>query len=119
MAVMPLTITVPKTHHHHKPLHMESNYKALGRWKKNIMSKETWYKNKSESQESVGGQKKIFQMAGVKRNSGAIPTSTVIFIPSSKGCTPMKLMRDIGYIKSELTAQLVFAEILYFSAVSL
>ena len=31
---------------------------AVGRWKKKIMSKETWYKDKSGDQESGGGQKK-------------------------------------------------------------
>ena len=64
---------------------MDSNYKAVGRWKKKIMSKESWYKDKGEDQENGGGQKKKdFKKAGVKRNSARIPTSTVIFIPSSQ-----------------------------------
>ena len=71
---------LPKTHHHYKPLHMDSNYKAVGRWKKKIMSKESWYKDKGEDQENGGGQKrKVFQKAGVKRNSVRISSSPVIF----------------------------------------
>ena len=45
---------LPKTHHHYKPLHFDSNYKAVGRWKKKIMSKESSYKDKGEDQESGG-----------------------------------------------------------------
>ena len=49
------------------------------------MSKESWYKDKGEDQDNGGGQKrKDFKKAGVKRNSARIPTSTVIFIPSSQ-----------------------------------
>ena len=75
---------LPKTHHHYKPLHMDSNYKAAGRWKKKIMAKDTWYKDKKSDQESSGNRmKKTFQKAELKRISAGIPTSIIILIPSS------------------------------------
>ena len=95
---------LPRTHHPYKPLHMDSNYKAVGRWKKKVMAKETWYKDKKNDQKKSGSQmKKTFQKAGLKRNSAGIPTSTVIFIPSSKGSKLLKLMKENEDKMSELT----------------
>jgi hypothetical protein len=47
--------------------------------------------------------KKPFQKAGLKRNSAGIPTSTVIFIPSTKGSKLLKLMKENEDKMSELT----------------
>jgi hypothetical protein len=72
---------LPAGNPEYKPLHLGTHYNSVGRWKRKVLAKETWYKDKEPTEESVkigrkGGKIKPFQQ------DGKIQTSTVMFIPS-------------------------------------
>ena len=80
----------------YRPLHMGTNYNSLGRWKKKVMSRESWYEDKEMNDDekiTVRGsnsKKKIFQKAGGR----GVITSTVMFIPSTRGGKLTAMMKE-------------------------
>jgi hypothetical protein len=86
---------LPATDKDYKPLHLGTKYNALGRWKEKTLSRNNWYKDGAGK--GVGGDKagkpgKAFQKAG--KLEERIQTSTVIFVPSTKGGQLIKMLKD-------------------------
>jgi hypothetical protein len=78
-----------------KPLHLGTNYNSMGRWKRKVMARETWYKDKETSDDGVKAatgvkRKNAFQKGGNEK----MQTTTVMFIPSTRGGLLTKMMRN-------------------------
>jgi hypothetical protein len=80
---------LPTSHKEYKPLHLGTHYNSLGRWKTKAMGADSWYEDKDKEdsevrhhQEKKAGKRKKFSQ---KAENAGIKTSTVMFVPSSKG----------------------------------
>jgi hypothetical protein len=85
-----------------KPLHLGTSYNSKGRWRKKVMAREEWYKDQEKTEEGPryggkGGKKKPSQ------KDGKIQTSTVMFIPSTRGGMLTKMMREREQELSKIT----------------
>ena len=91
-----------------KPLYLATRFDEKGRWKKKMMEKESWYLDKEESDKGADdnkamagkkrGKKNTFQKAG-----GQVKTTTVMFVPSSRGGTLVLMMREAEEHLARLT----------------
>ena len=91
---------LPPNHSEYKPLHLGTHYNTLGRWKGKVMGVDSWFEDKNEEEKDVPvlteesrKKKRIsFPKAGIRKVK--VKTSTVMFIPSSKGGLLAKMMKD-------------------------
>ena len=87
-----------------KPLYLGTRFQEMKRWKVKVQAKETWYMDK-DGEEDIDNSPirmknmktrprpslKTSQKAGKKNK---IKTSTVMFVPSSKGGTLIRIMQE-------------------------
>ena len=69
----------------YKPLHLGTNYNSMGRWKKNVMVMEDWYRDGTGDKQGLGGSQMGGKRKKISQQDGKIQTTTVMFIPSCKG----------------------------------
>ena len=98
---------LPTSHKEYKPLHLGTHFDSLGRWKAKAMGADSWYEDKAKEDSEVqdhqkkkaGKRKKLSQKA---ENDG-IKTSTVMFVPSSKGGLLTSMMKEIEEVRNKDT----------------
>ena len=85
-----------------KPLYLGTRYKELKRWKAKVQGKENWYRD-NESHEARDDEKtrkgsgekmKKVSRRPARRIPRKIKTTTVMFIPSTRGGVLLKLMQE-------------------------
>ena len=92
-----------------KPLHLGTHYNSMGRWKRKVMAKESWYMDKEPTEEDgqAGSKKRgrriVFQKDGKVKDEERIETSTVMFIPSTRGGLLTRMMREREAEMSKIT----------------
>ena len=85
-----------RNHPAYKPLHLGNKYNSYGRWRKKVMARESWFK---DLRQKAGKKRKNFQKAGEEK----IQTSTVMFIPSTRGGMLTRLMKENEQELSRMT----------------
>ena len=95
-----------------KPLHLGTHYNSMGRWKKKVMAKDDWYTDKESTDDqagaSRGGRMKGIQKDGNKKTDVKIETTTVMFIPSTRGGLLTSMMRERETEMSRITRSRVW-----------
>ena len=102
-------------HPSYKPLHLATNFNIMGRWKKKVMARERWYKDNETTEDETktngrGKRKEKFQKDGNEK----MQTTSVMFIPSSRGGLLTKMMREREQelsnagIRRNPTSQIIF-----------
>ena len=67
------------------------------RWRSKVQEKETWYEDKEEDEEQLSGEGKFARKVakGVSIKASRIRTTTVIFVPCTKGGILIRLLQEI------------------------
>ena len=90
-----------------RPLYLSTRYDELGRWKKRVMEKEEWYLDKEdtavlENNVNMHGGRNSKKKKTLQQDGG-VKTSTVMFVPSSKGGILLQKMREAEEHLARLT----------------
>ena len=91
------------------PLQLGTHYNSLGRWRKKVMAKDDWYTDKEATADddqagaNRGGRMRSFQTDGNRKTDVKIETSTVMFIPSTRGGLLTSMMRERETEMSRIT----------------
>ena len=84
---------LPTDHKDYKRLHLGTHFNSVGRWKSKMMAKNDWYEDKDK--EPVPGGRKTGQKRGFQKAGGeTTKTSTVVFVPSSRGGKLVTLLKE-------------------------
>ena len=96
-----------RDHPSFKPLYLGTHYDSVGRWKKKTMAKESWYLDRNsketdyDTSRACGSKrrnKKPFHKAG-----NQVKTSTVMFVPPTRGGILARRMRENEEKLSQIT----------------
>ena len=87
---------LPSNHKEYKPLHLGTHWNSLGRWKSKVLGVDTWFEDKKMEKVDVTaiplGRKKPYPKTG--KDVKDMKTSTVMFIPSSRGGILTSMLRE-------------------------
>ena len=86
---------LPTRHPSYKPLHLGTNFNTMARWKKKVMARERWYKNKETTNDDTQKKAKGMKKESFRKDGNDnIQTTSVMFIPSRRGGLLTKMMRE-------------------------
>ena len=92
---------LPPTHKDFKPFHLGTNYDSLGRWKKGLI--DNWFEEKLKDETGADIKMKTFLKAGKTsektQKTENIKTSTVMFIPSTRGGLLTSKLKEDGLVR--------------------